>query len=191
MLIFDKKLNGLAVASIQASHRIGLVISYLIDPRKLHIISLDVDSRLNPDPLVLYTSDIKEFTPFGLVIDHDDQLMEKEGLVRLEEISAINFKLIGKEVKTEDGHKLGKVNSFVFDTTTWLIMKLYVSQSLIKNAGTNELIIARSQIVKVTDSNVIVRSGSIKKKQKTFGLKRVLFGSPKAALSPDSFKSEV
>lgn len=185
MLLFDSKIVGLRVASVQASSQIGTTEGYVINPRNLSIPALYVDSRLSPEPKVLHTSDIRDMNQKGLIIDHDEQLMDVDDLIRLKEIIDIDFQLIGKPVVTEDGHKLGKTVSFIFDVDTWKIIKIHVRQSIIKNMGTSELIIHRAQIVRVSDDSIIVKSAAVKKGGQ-FSLKKLLLGTPKPALEPDT-----
>lgn len=187
MLLFQDKITDLRVASVQASQQIGTVNGFIINPRNLSIPALYVDSRLHPEPQILHTADIRDISMRGAIIDHDDQLMESEGLVRLKEIVELNFELIGKQVETEDGYKLGKVVNFVFDTTNWLIMKIHVKQALVRNFSTSELIIHRQQIVKVSDSHVVVQSTAVKGKT-GFSWKKMLLGEQKPALEPETTK---
>lgn len=185
MLVFNESINGVSVASVQASHRIGVVQQPIINPRNLSIIALHIETRLSSEHRVLFTSDIRSITPSGMIIDHDEQLMETEGLVRLREIIDLNFELVGKRVETEDGRRLGKVNRYIFDNESWLIMKLYVSQSLAKNFSSSGLIVSRSQIVKVTDHRIVVKSTSQRAKA-GFSWRRLVFGGAKPALTPDT-----
>lgn len=184
MLVLDNKLNNLAVASVQASRAIGQISGYIIDPRKLAVVALYVDTRANQAPLILHTSDIREFTARGVVIDHDDQLMNTDGLVRLQEVINFKFQLIGKPVETDVGRGLGKVSAFAFDSLSWRIMRLHVGQSVVKSVNTSELIIHRQQILKVSNQKVVVNSATVKTKQK-FSLKRLFLGG-KPALNPES-----
>lgn len=187
--MFNEALIDLPVASVQATHRIATVIKPIIDPRNLFIVALYVQTHPNVEPLVLFTSDIRSASSQGLLIDHDDQLMETEDLVRLKEIIGINFDLIGKRVETEDGKKLGKVTRYAFDMGGWQIIKLYVGQALVKNPGSAGLIISRQQIVKVTDSRVVVKSTAIKA-EPGLSWRKLLFGSTKPVLNPDSTQTE-
>ena len=186
MLIFGDNLINLPVGSIQAEHRVGTVTDYIVDPNKLHIVALYVQTKFAPKPLILYTGDIKNFTRQGLVIDHNDRLMDSDNLVRLKEVIDINFSVSGKQVVTENKRKLGRVVSFAFDVDTFLIMRLNVRQSMIKNISTSELIVHRQQIVSVTDKQIIVRSQTIKDKAATpGGWRRWLFGAKPAGISPE------
>jgi uncharacterized protein YrrD len=83
---------------------------------------------------------------------------------------------------------VGKVSAFAFDSLTWRVMRLNVSQPLVRNMGVSELIIHRQQIVKVTDNKIIVDSTKIKIKEK-FSLRRMLLGG-KPALNADSIGAD-
>lgn len=189
MLVFNEIIAGLPVASVQATHKIGTVIGPIIDPRNLSLPALYVENRINSNPLVLFTSDIRSAGRQGIIIDHDEQLMERDGLVRLEEIIALDFELVGKRVETEDGQRLGKVGRYAFDMLSWQIMKLYVVQPLAKNLSSTGLIISRQQVVKVTDNRVVVKSTAIKT-DAGFSWRKLLFGTSKPVLNPDTTQFE-
>lgn len=178
------KLTDLPVVSVQASRPVGRVQGYIIDPRQLLIIALYVSRGKLDDNLILHTTDIREFNNQGILIDHDDQLMDRDGLVRLQTVIDFNFELMGMPVETDDQRKLGKVVGFAFDGASWNVMRLYVGQSLVKSVQTSELIVHRQQIVKITQDKIVVDSNKIKVKE-GFSLRRLLFGS-KPALNPDT-----
>lgn len=186
--MFNTKLTSIPVASVQASSPIALIVGYIIDPRNLTISALyaQLSSAKSESLRILHTTDIREFTQHGIIINNDDQLMDQDDLVRLQEIIDIDFKLLQKPVVTEDGSRIGKVSSFVIDTGTWLIVKLHVRQPIVHSVNASELIVARSQIVKVTDSQIIIKSANIKAKAPVFSLRRLFFGGTKPALNPDT-----
>lgn len=178
---------GKPVASIQSGHRVAVVRGLILDPRNMKVFALTVDSPNLGSNLVVHTEDIRNIDHQGIIIDNNDQLMSADDdLVRLKEVTEIDFKLLGKSVYTEKGKKLGKVADFVVDTDTFMIMKIHVERSLVKSFSTSQLIIDRSQIVKVTDQRIIVKSTS--KKSKSFSLKETFFGK-NLSLSPDQSKS--
>ena len=187
MLVLGNIFIGKPIASIQSGHRVATVRDLILDPRNMKVFALNVDSPNLGSNLILHTEDIRDINHQGIVIDNNDQLMTfDDDLVRLKEVARIDFKLLGKSVYTENGKKLGKVSEFVVDTDTFLITKLHVDRSLIKSLGTSQLIIDRSQIVKVTDRRIIVKSTT--KKAKSFSLKETFFGK-NMSLSPGQSKS--
>lgn len=178
---------GKPVASIQSGHRIAVVEDLIIDPKNLKIFAVTVTSPNLGSNLVLHTEDIRDVNQQGLIVDNNDQLMTfDDDLVRLKEITEIDFQLLKKGVYTETGKKLGKIADFVVDTDSFMIMKIHVDRSIAKSFGTSQLIIDRSQIVKVTDQRVIVKSTA--KKTKSLSFKETFFGK-NMSLSPDQTKT--
>jgi sporulation protein YlmC with PRC-barrel domain len=185
--MFDDRIEQLRVASVQLQHPVAEISGYIIDPRNLTIVALQATTRHGGELRILHTSDIKETGPQGVIIDHNDQLMEDEDLIRLDEIRNFNFKLIGKPVKTEDGASVGKVNRFVVDTTTWKVMKIHTRLPVTKNLQNSEAIIHRSQILQVTDKSITVKSTAVNiRNTKKFSLKKLLFGAQQPDLEPNA-----
>lgn len=187
MLVLSNIFMGKPVASIQSGHRIAVVEDLIIDPKNLKIFAVTVTSPNLGSNLVLHTEDIRDVNQQGLIVDNNDQLMTfDDDLVRLKEITEIDFQLLKKGVYTETGKKLGKIADFVVDTDSFMIMKIHVDRSIAKSFGTSQLIIDRSQIVKVTDQRVIVKSTA--KKTKSLSFKETFFGK-NMSLSPDQTKT--
>ena len=173
----NSKFDRLAIASVQAGHRIASVNEPIVDPHKLHIVAFYVQKTEDTkEQLLLHTEDISEVTSRGLIIDHDEQLMSNDGdLVRLQEIIDLDFRLLNKPVETEGGAKVGSVSRFAIDTHTFMIMQIYVTQPVTLNFGNAEVIIHRSQIINVTEKKIIVKDASVKKTAK-FSFRNFLFG---------------
>lgn len=183
MLVLKKALENKPIASVQSGHRVAMSGDMIIDPRNLKVFAFHATTPQKQD-LVLHTEDIRGVTPQGLIIDDNDQLMSfDDDLVRLKEVSEINFQLIDKPVYTEHKKKLGKVSDFVTETDGFIIMKLHVNRSIAKSLGVSQLIIDRSQIVQVTDDKIIVKSTAIK--EKSTSLKQTFFGkAPSLGTNP-------
>jgi len=189
MLLYNEILKDIPVASVQATHQIGTVVEPVIDPRDLSIPALAVQAPRRQGNLLLFTSDVRSMGGKGIIIDHDEQLMEAEGLVRLKEVLNFKFQLIGKRVETEDGNKLGSVSRFAFHADGWKIAKLHVSPTLGKTLGTSGSIIDRQQIVKVSDSRIVVKSAGIKAGSR-FSWRRLFLGTAKPALEPETAQTD-
>jgi sporulation protein YlmC with PRC-barrel domain len=74
----------------------------------------------------------------------------------LKDIIGMRFSVIGKQVITLDGNKVGKVADFAADSQTMFIHKLYASQSLLKHLAGGMLSIDRTQIVEITEKSVVI-----------------------------------
>jgi uncharacterized protein YrrD len=189
MLFLSKSFEQKPIASVQSSHRIGVLGNSIIDPRNLKIVAFFANSRALGENLVLHTSDIREFSPAGAIIDNNDQLMTlDDDLVRLKKVVEYDFSLIDKPVYSEDKRRLGKVTDYAIDNESFFVVKLYVSRPVVKSLGVSQLIIDRTQIVSVTDAKVIVRSGRIKQPATT-KVRQTLFGKS-AALEPEQSQVE-
>lgn len=65
--------------------------------------------------------------------------------------------LIGLLVKTENGQELGQIKDFEFDSDSYKIIKYIISSSgLVKKMLANDLIIDSTQVIKITDQEMIV-----------------------------------
>ena len=181
MLIMNSKFVGLPVASIQAGFPIAQVKDFIINPHKLHIVAFYVEKPDQDEDFVLFVDDITDMSRRGLVIDHDDLIMKNEDdLVRLKEITDLDFYLISKPVETESGAKVGTVSRFALDPKSFMIMQLYVTQPMTLNFNNAEVLIHRDQIVNVTDKKVVVQDTAVKVTAK-FGFRGLLFGRQSTA----------
>lgn len=134
----------------------------LIDPRRLHIIAFYCDGPMVEEhPSILHTSDIREFSDIGFIVDGSDNIMSSEGLVRLQEIIDFDFSLIGMKVIDNHKKKLGKVNDFSVETESFLIKKLNIKRPLLQSLNDAELIIDREQIIEITHDTIIVRAPTV------------------------------
>ncbi len=166
MLVLSRRLLGTPIMSLQTGSQIGKTDEPIIDPRRLHIVAFYcVCGGLKLDggqPAILHTSDIRELSDLGIIINSSDDIMAPKELVRLSEVIEFNFKLRGIAVVTEHGEKLGTVEDYTTDSLTFLIHKLHVKRPLLKSFNTSDLIIDREQILEVSNQRILVRSATIK-----------------------------
>lgn len=164
MLLLNSQLANSAVLSLQSGTTLGAISGPIIDPRKLQIVAYYVTGPRVTEPSVVYTSDIREYGPLGFIVDGADSIMTlDEDLVRLQEVISFNFTLLGKTVIDDTKKKLGKIIDYTLENESYMIQKIHVNQSVIKNFSNAHLIIHRSQIIEVTDHAVLVRSATIPK----------------------------
>ncbi len=160
----------------------------IIDPRKLQIVAYYVNGPRIQTQSVVHTSDIREFGQLGFIVDGADAVMElDEDLVRLNEVINFRFTLLGKVVIDDTKKRLGRVGEYTVESDGFLIQKIHVTQTVLKNFTNSNLIIHRSQIIEVTDSAIIVKSASI---PETTGLAQVMnpFRKSQSSLTPESTK---
>lgn len=163
MLILSNRLLNVPLMSLQTGAQVGITTGVIIDPRELKIVALYCNGQqIGFKPAILHTSDVREFSSIGLIIDSADNIMRPGDLPRLQEVINVNFKLIGKQVVEASGRKVGKVSEYVTDTLTFHIMKLHVQPGFLQSVFSNELLIARTQIKSVDNKKVTVASAEIR-----------------------------
>lgn len=159
MLLLNSQLQNVAVMSLQTGVSLGTTADPIIDPRKLQIVAYYVTGPRIQTTSILHTSDVREFGPLGFIVNGAYSVMElDDNLVRLQEVIDFRFRLLGKMVVDDRKKRLGKVSEYTVESDGFTIQKLHVTQSVMKNIASTNLIIHRSQIVEITDHLIIVRS---------------------------------
>lgn len=157
MLQLSASLVNLPVMSLRTSGMVAKAKTPITNPNNLKIEGWFCEDQFNREALVLLTKDVRDIVPQGLAIDDYERLSPPEELVRLKEIIDLQFELLGKAVITDHRRRLGKVSDYAVDTTSFLVQKLYISQPLYKTISGGQLSIDRSQIVEITNSQIVVR----------------------------------
>lgn len=156
MLQLSAMLLNRPVMSLRTGTPIATTLAPIIDPNNLKIEGFycqDVQRR----HLVLIDQDVRDVLPQGLVVNDADVLVEPSELVRLKDVMAIHFELIGKQVVTTNREKIGKVTDYATETQSMIIKKLYVSRSLFKSFATGSIGIDRTQIVEITRDRIVIQ----------------------------------
>ena len=152
MLLRTSQLLSLAIMSLQTGEEIAYSESLLIDPDTLQIAALEF----------LRIEDIRELSSIGFIIDSSDECIGLDDVIAIKELYNNGFQPVDKQVVDETGKKLGKVYDTIFNTDTFRIEQLCVNRPLLMSFGDTELLIRRTQIVDVTDRQIVVRSTAIK-----------------------------
>lgn len=157
MLKLAASLINQPLLSIRTAGPVATTESLIINPNNLKIEGFYCIDRYDKSRLVLVTIDIREILPPGIVINDHSVLSEVADLIRLRPIIDLNFILIGKRVVTESGQKVGRIIDFAADSKSLYIQKLYVGQSLFKNFSGGQLAVDRSQIVSISDREIVIQ----------------------------------
>lgn len=155
MLQLSKFYMDRPVLSLRTGGAVATATEPVINPNNLKIEGFYCTTSQKHD-LILLCQDIRETLPNGFVIDDFERLAEPSDLVRLKDILALNFELIGKQVVTVDKHKVGKVSDFAVDDSSMYIQKIYCSQSVLKSLTGGSLSIDRSQVQEITPKKVVI-----------------------------------
>lgn len=165
MLVLNSTLVGVPIMSLQTGDSLGETAEPIIDPRKFSVVAFYTTGPRISAASVLHVADIREVGQLGFIVDSSDNIMELDNsLVRLQEVISFNFSLINKPVIDQNRRKLGRVTEYVVENEGFTIQKIHVGQSIMKNFGSSELVIGRSQIVELTDREIIVRAGTVEEK---------------------------
>ena len=156
MLQLSEFLKNRPVLSLRAGEPVATATAPLINPNNLKIEGFYCQSPLEKGELILLTQDIRDTIKDGFVIDDFERLVEASELVRLKDVLDLRFDLIGKQVETVDKQKVGKVSDYAVETGSLIIMKLYATQSLLKNFTGGSLSIDRTQIQEITPRRIII-----------------------------------
>jgi uncharacterized protein YrrD len=159
MLLLGTRLINTPVMSIQTGSQVASTKMPVIDPYTLRIMAYEVDGPLLAErPSFIRIADIRELSDIGMIIDSSDELVIPSDVLKLQELYELDFHLIGLRVRDIHGKKLGKVEDFTLDTDDFTIQQLTVRAGLLTSLSTTGHVIHRSQITKVTRSEIIVKS---------------------------------
>ncbi len=156
MLYLIDHFSDMPVMSLQVGGQIARLDKPIINPNNLRIVGFYVNGPLHGGKILL-TEDIRELGDLGAIVDHEDKLVDQEDLVRLHDVLEIDFQLIDKPVITERKKRLGKVSDYIVDDLQFMIQKIHIKQSMLKNWTAEQLVIHRSQIVEITDKKIVIK----------------------------------
>jgi uncharacterized protein YrrD len=157
MLKLSKTLFDQPVISLRTGGQIAVALEPIINPNNLKIEGFFCQDRFSRDKLILLSQDIRDVLPQGLAVNDHEALSPPSELVRLKEVLATNFQLMGKPVVTTDKKRLGKVNDFAYEEETMYVQKLYASQGLLKSLSVGQISIDRSRIIEITNRRITVQ----------------------------------
>lgn len=162
MLTTASQLINVPVMSLQTGTELARTTAAVIDPRTLTILAYEVSGPLlDQHPSFLRVADIREQSGIGLIIDSSDEFVGLDDVIKLKEVYELGFTLIGLPVIDEKAKKLGKVDGYTIELESFVIQQINVKRPILKSLGDAELLIHRSQIVKVSDTSITVKAGTI------------------------------
>lgn len=165
MLILGSRIANTAIMSLQTGTRIGQAVRPIIDPANLKIFAYEIDGPLlDEHPSFLLTTDVREMSPVGMIVDSSQELVGLFDIIKLKELNDIRFALVGMSVVDDMHHKLGKVEDYTMETGDFVIQQLSVKRGIIRGITDTGLLIHRSQIVEINDQAIIVKSATKEKR---------------------------
>ncbi len=159
MLVYNSKLLGAPVLSVQAGGPIGYISELIVDPNDLKIIAFRLDGPLvsRSEANLLDVKSVREYSTLGMVIDDIDELVSPEDVIKIADILKLNFSLIGLKAETKKGSKLGSVSDFTVTSEDFVVQQLIIKRPIIKSFIDPELVVSRKEIAEITDYKVILK----------------------------------
>jgi len=167
MLLFGSKLQEFGVMSLRDGGRVADVVSPVIDPEGLRVVALMVDGPtvvMGETGDVLQTSDVREISNLGMIVDSPDDFVAKGDVAKLDKVLGFDFRLIGMKVETKKGKKLGKVIDYIVDSGTFNVVQIVVRRPVFSGINDHELVISRGDIVEMDDYKIVVKDATVKSK---------------------------
>lgn len=169
MLIEGSKLLKYPILSLHTASRIAEVKGLVIDPNFLKVVAFEISAASSRQSLFLEASSVREFSKMGMIVDSDEEFVEKDDVIKLKETIDLGFSLDNMKVISKKKAMLGRIEDFIVNTEDFQIMQLIVKRPIYKALIDPELVIGRSDIHEINDSEIIVKSeeGTIMKKSGT------------------------
>jgi hypothetical protein cdiviTM7_02774 len=169
MLIEGSKLLKYPILSLHTASRIAEVKGLVIDPNFLKVVAFEINAVSSRQSLFLEASSVREFSKMGMIVDSDEEFVEKDDVIKLKETIDLGFSLDNMKVISKKKAMLGRIEDFIINTEDFQIMQLVVKRPIYKALIDPELVIGRSDIHEINDSEIIVKSeeGTIMKKSGT------------------------
>lgn len=157
MLVISEAILGRKVMSVHAGGAIANLDSAIIDPSNLKIMAFSVYARGLQYFSVVHSTDIREWSSLGVVINSEDDVMEvDDNIPKLKKLVEAKFKLDGIGVRTTSGKRMGRVRNYVFETDGFFVVKLYIEKTGLLSLLSQPLTIERESVVNVTNKFIVI-----------------------------------
>jgi uncharacterized protein YrrD len=164
MDISFRQIVGSSVLREEDGAVLGLVKDVIMDPARGKLVGLWVRPATLPmEYAVLPTDSILKWKKH-IYIQADSDMAEAEDFLKLSKILEEGILIIGKQVVTEDGESLGKVEDMSIEIQTYRLKNIIVDRKFLLFSVAKRLI-PRGSIIRIEKDQIIVRHlGDIKEK---------------------------
>jgi uncharacterized protein YrrD len=185
VLILGSRILSTPVMSLQTGVKLASAIKPVIDPGKLYIYAYELDGPLLTEKgSYLRTADIREMGSVGMIVDSADEFITPSDIIQLEELLTLGFPLIGMKVVDEHRRKLGKVEDYTLESSSFYIQQLNIKRGVLRGITDTGLLINRAQIVEITDDYIVVKGNDIKTESKASVIPNAEYVNPFRQHSP-------
>lgn len=149
--------------SLQTGGRLAITQKPIIDPANLKIVAFEVEGQLLSErPALLRVADIREMGRVGMIVNSNDEFIGVHDVIKIEKLYELAFPLVGMVVIDDTKRRLGKVEDYTVDTDSFVIQQLTVNRGFFRGLTDTGLLISRTQIVEITDTEIVVKSSAHK-----------------------------
>jgi len=158
MLIEGSKLLNYPILSLHTASKIAEVKALIIDPNFLKVVAFEINAASSKQRLFLETASVREFSKMGIIVDSDEEFVEQGDVIKLKEMIELGFTLENMKVLSKKKTMLGRVEDFIVTTDDFRVMQLIIKRPIYKSLIDPELVIGRSEIHEINDTEIIVKS---------------------------------
>ena len=158
MLIEGSKLLNYPILSLHTASKIAEVKALIIDPNFLKVVAFEINAASSKQRLFLETTSVREFSKMGMIVDSDEEFVEQGDVIKLKEMIELGFTLENMKVLSKKKAMLGRVEDFIVTTDDFRVMQLIIKRPIYKSLIDPELVIGRSEIHEINDTEIIVKS---------------------------------
>jgi len=161
MLLEFSILNQLPVGSFEEGGLIGKVAKTIFSKSEGRVLGFLVKlPGVFSGQKIASFEDVISIDQAGVVVRSSESLVDKNEIVRVNEILKSNFSLLGLKAVAKDKKNLGRVSDALIDTDSGELMRLYVKHFF------SSLVFERSQIQEITLKNVVLKAEREEKAKK-------------------------
>lgn len=162
MLLLGTHLIATPVMGLQTGTKLADTSMPLVDPSNLKIVAYALEGPLLSErPSFIRMADVRELSDIGMIVDSSDEFIGLDDVIKIKELYELGFNLLGMRVIDEQKHKLGKIDDYSLDSSSFIIEQLNVRRTGIRGITETGLLIHRSQIVEINNHQIVVRSTAI------------------------------
>lgn len=192
MLVKSESLTNVPVMSLQTGGELARTKKLLVDPRNLKVVAYELSGHaLTVHPSFLIPTDIREVASMGIIVDSGDEFVGEDDVLLVKDVYGYGFSLIGLEVFDEKKHKLGKINEYNLEVDSLTVEQINIRRPLLKSLSDTELLIHRSQIVKVDSKFIIVKSADSKSTTKRVSDMARSYANPFRSQNPQTESADI
>ena len=158
MLIEGSKLLNYPILSLHTASKIAEVKALIIDPNFLKVVAFEINAASSKQRLFLETASVREFSKMGMIVDSDEEFVEQGDVIKLKEMIELGFTLENMKVLSKKKTMLGRVEDFIVTTDDFRVIQLIIKRPIYKSLIDPELVIGRSEIHEINDTEIIVKS---------------------------------